>query len=256
MTRLYPRLLPNEVGAAFERLQKCEPKEIEQRGLVDVPFVFAAAGGDRVSGDEVRRLRSDLTDCATEFGYPDARSVEELIAFDRTLARWLHAELDIAPGEASSRSVWAYIGLVVAPHVVAWRFPARDGNYTRERFDGGDLTRNAFSRLWWRAELLRDEAEVDPHALLDVLGEEAMDQLMARRRSLAASPALARAIVRVARDRGGVEREVFRDALQRLLRLAAFIDFDASDPLDVIATVQQEFETSYGLLAGGRPTGV
>lgn len=245
MTRLYPRLLPSEATRLFDEIDGLTPNQIE---LLDgeAAHVFAAAGGDRMETADVGELRAEVTACAREFGYPAVGRLDELIAFDRTLARWLHQELDMAAGEAASRSVWAYFGLVVAPHVAAWRFPARQAGYTRERFDGSDLTRNTFARLWWRAEVLRSTGpDADPYALLDALGEEAMDQLMARRRSLAASPALARAIIVAARAReDDLDRAVFRDALQRLLRLSAFIDFEAVAPGHLSTTVEQEFDAS------------
>ncbi|WP_159806425.1 DUF6339 family protein [Cellulomonas citrea] len=251
MTRLYPRLLPSEVDKAFALLAGLSPHAIELLGLQESGYVFAAAGGDRVSPDELAALRSELTACAREFGYPDTNRIDDLIAFDRTLARWLHRQLDIVPGEASSKAVWGYLGLVVAPHVAAWRFPSREPGYTRERFDGSDLTRNTFSRLWWRAAVLVDEDQPDPYRLVDLLGEEAIDQLMARRRSLAASPGLARAIVREAsRRENDLDRSLLRDALQRLLRLSAFMDFEVMDDFELSRTVGEEFDASHQALRG------
>lgn len=251
MTRLYPRLLPSEVDRVFALLAGLSPHAIEQLDLQDSPYVFAAAGGDRVNSDELSTLRSDLTACAREFGYPNASRMDDLIAFDRTLARWLHKELDVVPGEASSKAVWGYLGLIVAPHVAAWRFPSRQSGYTRERFDGSDLTRNTFSRLWWRAAVLVDEDQPDPYRLVDLLGEEAIDQLMARRRSLAASPELARAIVQEAsRREDDLDRSLLRDALQRLLRLSAFMDFEAMDGSELSRTVKEEFDASRQALGG------
>lgn len=246
MTRLYPRLLPGEVAGLFARLEGLQPHEIEALEPVRPGLVYTAAGGSRTEEADLVGLRSDLTACAREYGYPAVGRLDDLIAFDRTLARWLHAELAVAAGEAASRAVWAYIGLVIAPHVAAWRFPSRQAGYTKERFDGTDLTRNTFSRLWWRAEVLRDDSLAeDSYVLLDALGEQAIDQLMARRRSLAASPALARAIVRAARNRDDdLGRALFRDALQRLLRLSAFVDFEAVGPADLDETVEEEFEAS------------
>lgn len=246
MTRLYPRLLPGEVNRLFEQIEGLRPDEIERLAIASPAFVFTAAGGSRVDQGGLADLRANLTTCAREYGYPAVGRLDELIAFDRTMARWLHGELDLAPGEASSRAVWAFITLVVAPHVAAWRFPSRVNGYTRERFDGTDLTRNTFSRLWWRGEVLRDDSlDADPYLLLDSLGEEAMDQLMARRRSLAASPALARAIVYATQDRDDdLDRTLFRDALQRLLRLSAFVDFEAIESDDLDQMVREEFDAS------------
>lgn len=257
MTRLYPRLLPSEVGPLFARIDSLSPTDIEALPEASPRHVFAAAGGDRVGPDWLVFLRSELTACAREYGYPDSARSEDLVAFDRTLARWLHDQLEIGAGEASSRAVWPFLTLVTAPHVAAWRFPTRGSSYTRERFDGTDLTRNAFARLWWRAEVLRDNTKTEgPYELLDVLGEEAIDQLMARRRSLAASPGLARSIARVTRERmPEMDRTVFRDALQRLLRLSAFIDFDSLDDVALLEAVGEEFDASARALASPPPSG-
>lgn len=48
---------------------------------------------------------------------------------------------------------WHYVTIVQCPFYVAWRyFDERDGKVNRERYLGV-LDGNAFSRLWWWAEL-------------------------------------------------------------------------------------------------------
>lgn len=137
----------------------------------------------------------------------------------------------MTPGEASQSQIWAFLALVLVPHLCAWRFPMRDGAYTADRFKGTDLTRHTLARLWTRAHVLHDPLAEDPYSLLSELGEADLDQIMARRRAVAATPALVRAIVRahVEDSANGDDvsaRAVLRDSLQRLLRLTAFLDLD------------------------------
>ena len=105
-----------------------------------------------------------------------------------------------------------------------------DGSYSADRFKGSDLTRHTLARLWTRAYVLHDPSMPDPYALLGGLGEADLDQVMARRRAVAATPGLVRAVVRAhVEDQGNDRasaRSVLRDSLQRLLRLTAFLDLD------------------------------
>lgn len=163
---------------------------------------------------------------------PASLSVEQLTSFDRRVARRLHREVGMAPGEASQPQVWAYLALVLLPDVCAWRFgPRDDGTFVADRFKGTDLTRHTLARLWTRAHVLKDLTEGDPYALLDVLGESDLDQVMARRDAVAGTPALVRAVVRCYRDDpvegSWAARTVLRESLKRLLRMTAFMDFDA-----------------------------
>ncbi len=81
-------------------------------------------------------------------------------AADEWLAPRLHATLRITRGEAANEELWNFIALVVAPDYVIWRHkgavvapPAR--------FSGVHYTQ-AFSRLWWAAELFRNGRDYAP----------------------------------------------------------------------------------------------
>ena len=230
MSTLYPRLLPNETEKLFAAMRGRSPENLRERAqVVSGHAVFAATGGTRVTRDELRLLAADLEKFAVMHGYPHSR--DDVVEFDRAVARHLHQHSGMTPGEASQRQVWAFLALVLLPHICAWRFPAKaDGTYTADRFKGSDLTRHTFARLWTRAYVLHDPSAPEPYGLLDGLGENDMDQVMARRRAVAATPALVRAVVRahVEEERNGAEsvRLVLRDSLQRLLRLTAFLDLD------------------------------
>ncbi|WP_344241963.1 DUF6339 family protein [Actinocorallia libanotica] len=79
---------------------------------------------------------------------------------DAWLAPRLHATLRLTRAEAANRGLWNYLALRIAPDYVFWRHPGRpskenDRITNRERFSGR-ITRQAFARLWWAAELFRD----------------------------------------------------------------------------------------------------
>jgi len=91
---------------------------------------------------------------------------------------------------------------------------------------------------------LYDPLAEDPYHLFDVLGEEAMDQVMSRRSALGASPPLVRAIVRThVEDTESIPgipaRDVFRESLTRLLRITAFTDLDAAEESELGLLVRQ-----------------
>ncbi|MFD8716852.1 DUF6339 family protein [Streptomyces sp. NPDC059629] len=237
MSLLYPRLLPNETERRFRMLHEITPDRHQTMVANHSPrAVYAATGGRRISREELDQLRDGVLRVARAQGFPTSRSTVQRSVFDRETAQILHEQSLMVPGEASQRQVWAFLSLVLLPDVCAWRWPAdSDGRYVADRFKGTDLTRHAFARLWTRAHVLHDPTEDDPYLLLDVLGESDLDQIMARRSALAASPALVRSIVRAHRDdrsdRHVSSRDVLRESLMRLLRLTAFLDLDsASEP--------------------------
>lgn len=238
MSKLYPRLLPDAAAELWQSLRQNGPR-LPTRGPSLRRVVFAATGGTRVTSAELMSIREDLMDLVRSAGGPDRSDDRAHTAFDRSAAHYLHSQLDMTPGEASQRAVWSYFGLALVPDLCAWRFPPRpDRGYFEERFRCADLTRHTLARSWLRAHLLHDPDAVDPYGLVDVLGENDMDQILARRRDVAAAPALVRAVVRAHRDdelnKGtGADREVLRDSLKRLLRLAAFVDLDGRQESDL-----------------------
>lgn len=86
--------------------------------------------------------------------------------------------------------------------------------------------------MWWRAHLVYSPSDSDPYSALHVLGEAAFDQIYARRAALGGSPHLIKSILRVWRLmdlQGLTERDILRDFVKRLLRLAPFVVFEALD---------------------------
>jgi hypothetical protein len=251
---LYPRLLPGEAERLFASLHGHNPKELSRyAALASDRTIFSATGGTRVSRDELRQLATDLEKIAAEQGYPAPATAGMRNDFDRAAAEHLHARSGMTAGEASQRQVWAFLGLVLVPHLCAWRFPMREGRYLADRFKGTDLTRHTLARLWMRAHVLHDSTAVEPYGLLHALGEADTDQIMARRQALAATPRLVRAIVRTHVGAGDATDEIsarviLRDVLKRLLRLTAFLDLDWMSEDDLMELVRKERAESLRLL--------
>ncbi|MEU9144344.1 DUF6339 family protein [Streptomyces sp. NPDC048349] len=87
-------------------------------------------------------------------------------AADGWFAPRLHATLRMTRAEAADSRLWNFIAMVVAPDYVAWRHRGSDtdggpGSATAARFCGPHYTQ-AFSRLWWAAELFRNGPDYRP----------------------------------------------------------------------------------------------
>lgn len=85
---------------------------------------------------------------------------------DAWLAPRLHATLRLTRREAADPRLWAFLALRLAPDYVFQRHPAKsvkDGAPQINRaFFTGPFHKQAFSRLWWAAELFRDGADYRP----------------------------------------------------------------------------------------------
>lgn len=136
MSTLYPRLLPNEMERLFSAMHGRDPQSLRSDASVSSAHaVFAATGGTRVSKDELQLLAAELEKLAAASRYPSAPTVVERNEFDRSVAKLLHQRSGMTPGEASQRQVWAFLALVLVPHLCAWRFPMKeDGTYVTDRF--------------------------------------------------------------------------------------------------------------------------
>lgn len=81
-------------------------------------------------------------------------------AADEWLAPRLHATLRMTRVEAANEELWNFLAMVVAPDYVIWRHRGRPVT-PPARFSGPHFTQ-AFSRLWWAAELFRDGRDYAP----------------------------------------------------------------------------------------------
>lgn len=76
---------------------------------------------------------------------------------DGHVAVALHQSLPLTRREAADMRFWHYLGLVRHPGYIAWRyFDSEQGKTNKHRFIGR-FDEHALSRLWWFAELSRQE---------------------------------------------------------------------------------------------------
>jgi hypothetical protein len=195
-------------------------------------MTYAATGGRRIGETGVRELTDSLRTIAEDFGYPHDAEAADLVRFDRVAAEAIHRSMNITAVEASTRGVWSFLAIVAMPDITQWRFPNRN----IERWIATDLTRHMFSRLWWQATTFVVVTDAgNDYSLLRSLSESDLNQIT-ERRSIAGITPLARSIARVSigLDSGDSRRTVFREAVPRLRRLMAFVDFAtlSDDQLD------------------------
>lgn len=96
----------------------------------------------------------ELMDCVDP---AKRRTDEEKNALDAWLAPRIHASLRVSRRVASAIEFWRWIALEHASSLVSARFG--DGQMVPSwRYTGG-LLRNAVSRLWWAAEMVRDGSD-------------------------------------------------------------------------------------------------
>lgn len=242
---LYPRLLDQAARDLHYRYVDLSVAELRELHAYSHPAaVFTATGGGRVPRGHLEDLRRRVVKVAEQAGYPEEGGRRrDNSEFDREVARLLHERCGLVAAEAAVRPIWAFLALVVLPDVSYWRYP----NPPVDRILATDITRHVWGRLWWRAHLLFDPTGADMYQLLDGIGEADFDQVYARRALLGGSRMLIRVLVDTwpSTDKGGLpEREVFRDLLKRLLRIAAILEFDALDRPALRELIRQEAAAS------------
>jgi hypothetical protein len=90
------------------------------------------------------------------------RFEDQRLKADAWLAPRLHATLRMTRAEAADSRLWNYLALLVAPDYVVWRHRSKKHGIAKAtRFSGMHYVQ-AFSRLWWAAELFRDGADYRP----------------------------------------------------------------------------------------------
>lgn len=201
---------------------------------------FYAPTGVRATQQDIRLLRDrirDVMENAISRG-----TLQGNRYFDVMAARVIRSEMDMTMSEAASVGVWSFMGCVVFPDVVRWRFPGQLGEPTpsHRMLGSGRGVRNALGRLWWRAELLRDEAAADPYHLLEDLSEDELVQIT-ERPSIAGNRRLAKHIGRAIAglEIGPKRQAVSRDTSKRIRRRLAFVDLRALPEADVEAFVRE-----------------
>ncbi len=219
MTVLLPRLDRETTSSLIDDARGKTVAEVASRiPAREVRTRSTAQGGLEIADAELAALRHAVVELARGHGYPE--EVKNLPLFDALCARIVHASLPISPHEASEDDIWSYLTCVWLLDVAAWRW---GGVGDSERRFRGDVNRNTFRRLWWRAEVLGSEID------LAQLGEDELVNIM-ERPTIAADRRLARRLAVQFLDRVS-ERDpagrmmLMREAGKRLVRLTPIIDF-------------------------------
>jgi Family of unknown function (DUF6339) len=245
---LYPRL-PKTVAIHLARDYCSLPVQelYERSSTTHSAAIFAPTGGNRIEVPSLRNLQQQLRDIARQSGYPDALDEKRRREFDARSGQFLHEHMDVTPAEASNQGIWLFMGCVLLPDIVRWRFPgASNGETSLERFLGGNRgVRNTFGRVWWRAHILKQNTAQQPYELLFLLGEDEMVQIM-ERPNLSGSSMLAiqvcKAFLAATTSRPEIVRsELLRDVMKRLRRLLPLVAFDAIESKILIALVDDIF---------------
>ena len=189
MVTLFPRLpgpaaeilLDQNLARGFDAGFQFNPTDLPEA------VRFAATGGSRVSPTQLSDLRDRMLKIARTNGFGNASVHLSHAKFDAEMAASLAEDALFASGEALRDDVWTFVGAILAPDIVHWRF-----GDARQRYLGG--VRNTFQRLWMRGRALdRGTGHRKRWQLLEELTEDALVQIT-ERPSLGGDPALARAI--------------------------------------------------------------
>ena len=151
----------------------------------------------------------------------------------------------MSANEASHEEVWSYLTCCWLLDVAVWRF----GVDADERRFIGNLNRNTFRRLWWRAEILGPDIE------LTKLGEDVLVNIM-ERPTIASDRRLARTVAleflaRVHEGAADSRMQLMREAMKRLLRLTPLVAFQALTDDQMRTVVESCFTAAAEGLAGG-----
>jgi len=138
-------------------LPQLVPYDLEFSGLSDHRFPLSKWERSLpVASFDLTALEALIKHLGDSLGAPKARSDSEKNELDAWFAPRLHAALRIPRRIAGSREFWRWIGLDIGRPLVEARF-GQNGAVRQWRYTGLHL-RNAMSRLWWGAELIRNGA--------------------------------------------------------------------------------------------------
>ncbi len=211
-------------------------------------ITYTPVGGQRVQTHQLEQLRTNILALAREHGMPNR--ITEPSIFEGRVARLLRESLPMSANEASHEDVWSYLTCCWLLDVAVWRF----GVDADERRFIGNVNRNTFRRLWWRAEILSPDID------LTKLGEDELVNIM-ERPTIASDRRLARTVAleflaRVDEGAADSRMQLMREAMKRLLRLTPLIAFQALADHELRAVVEQCFTAAAEGLSGGGSTGV
>ncbi|MDK8663204.1 DUF6339 family protein [Corynebacterium coyleae] len=217
-----------------------------------------SAIGNRVDEKLINAVRDEIVDIASAYGFRRRRgfdqdefpTVDIGRSIDREFTRVFRQLTPMRWAEAGSREVWSWFSLALLPDVTHWRWkPAviqkkgeRRGEWYRERWIGGDMTRHTWSRYWWRS--LQLDGNVD---LLNFLNEHEYNHFTERANSIGANPllmvVLAETLMKLQLDSGishyFSRRQIFDECSKRILRKMAYIDVAVLDRDEMEALIER-----------------
>ncbi|MFJ1597703.1 DUF6339 family protein [Streptomyces sp. NPDC088261] len=160
-----PEPLPDRIALLSELNAVKYVSSGVRSGREQPPYIELSGAITSLAPDDVR-LRvepvRDLIDDVMHVYKADARTKA-----DAWLAPRLHATLRLTRREAADEGIWNHLAAAVAPDYVVWRHLPAAGSDGRppvvsaSRFHGAHYTQ-AFSRLWWAAELFRNGPDYRP----------------------------------------------------------------------------------------------
>jgi len=228
---LYPRL-PQHIAQtmATKLIERTIDDLLDAWGIAHDEVTFAPTGGNRITGEQLKLLRAEVLVVAKQFSYPDPPDKKSARKFDIDCAILLHQTMKLHPSEASHNEVWSFIGCVLLPDIVRWRF---NDSIDTVRFVGRErgMRRHAFGRLWWRAYLAYYPRWKDPYVILRRLNEDDLVQVT-ERSSIAVRPALFRSFcasfaIATQSHTNLSRRDLMREASKRMYRLLSLTAVEA-----------------------------
>lgn len=157
MTATKPRDIPPVLGLLSDAVVAKHLGRAIQAGLETPPQVALRKVTQPLSWAATRGRTSPVRELVDE---AMARFADRRTAADAWLAPRLHATLRMTRAEAADGRIWNHLAMLVAPDYVVWRHKGQEV-VSASRFSGSHYTQ-AFSRLWWAAELYRDGPDYAP----------------------------------------------------------------------------------------------
>ena len=260
---VWPRMQLSVAEKKFLQLSDSGGPEVD---MSITAFDFGSVG-DRVTEATLSEVRDEIICIASSYGFRRRRGFDQEDFVDSNSGRSLDREFtkvfrELTPmrwAEAGSREVWSWFSLALLPDVTHWRWkPAvlqkkgrRQGEWYRERWIGGDMTRHTWSRYWWRSLQL----EYSPD-LLNFLNEHEYNHFTERANSIGANPVLMVALgetlmklqVAAGNERDFSRRTLFDECSKRILRKMAYIDVASLERSEVEALIEEFVDETQQIL--------
>lgn len=232
--KVYPQIpFSPELRTRVEVLQMMSVQQLVLERRLEAKGMHQPSVGIPAQRQELEKIRGRLVEIAEKAGYPGVAPVRGSDAYRLVDLEWgvsLAEYLDVSTQQAFNAEMWNFFTSCLAPDLVRWRW-GRDGGALERWVGPGHGGRNCFGRLWRRAWTLKVEGR-DPYWLCRGLIEDEFIQIF-ERTALAGCRPLAREVARIHLinlDRLNKPRtECMRDLARRILRMGAFIEFDALD---------------------------